>query len=98
MHPTTRYLLPRCPNDPLDLLPVSGSTNGSKSDSGPASWLPPHQRIRCSYSVRVAQVSLNYKLPVTAADKQVMLRQCGVWTGGTNNSTSRIRLLLGAGP
>ncbi|WP_327328354.1 HNH endonuclease family protein [Streptomyces sp. NBC_01210] len=64
-------------NDPLNLLPVSGSTNGSKSDSGPASWLPPNKQIRCSYSVRFSQVSLKYELPVTAADKQTMLAQCG---------------------
>ncbi|MGW2045205.1 HNH endonuclease family protein [Streptomyces sp. NPDC001858] len=64
-------------NDPLNLLPVSGSTNGSKSDSGPAAWLPPNKQIRCSYAVRFAQVSLKYELPVTTADKQMMLRQCG---------------------
>ncbi|MFF8592678.1 HNH endonuclease family protein [Streptomyces sp. NPDC015220] len=64
-------------NDPLNLLPVDGPTNGAKSDSGPATWLPPSKGIRCSYSVRFAQVSLKYKLPVTPADKQAMLRQCG---------------------
>lgn len=64
-------------NDPLNLVPVDGPTNSSKSDSGPASWLPPNKQIRCSYSVRFAQVSLKYELPVTAADKQMMLRQCG---------------------
>ncbi|MEV6022661.1 HNH endonuclease family protein [Streptomyces sp. NPDC052036] len=64
-------------NDPLNLLPVDGPTNGAKSDSGPATWLPPNKQIRCSYSVRVAQVSLKYELPVTAADKRMMLEQCG---------------------
>jgi hypothetical protein len=64
-------------NDPLNLIPVDGPSNGAKSDSGPASWLPPSSRIRCSYAVRVAQVSLKYALPVTAADKQAMLTQCG---------------------
>nr|WP_244362761.1 HNH endonuclease family protein [Streptomyces aquilus] len=64
-------------NDPLNLIPVDGPTNGSKSDSGPASWLPPNKTIRCSYAVRFAQVSLKYELPVTKADKEMMLRQCG---------------------
>ncbi|WP_051838903.1 HNH endonuclease family protein [Streptomyces sp. NRRL F-5126] len=64
-------------NDPLNLIPVDGPTNGSKGDSGPASWLPPNKAIRCSYAVRFAQVSLKYELPVTAADKSMMLRQCG---------------------
>ncbi|MFS4108144.1 HNH endonuclease family protein [Streptomyces sp. SID8499] len=64
-------------NDPLNLIPVDGPANGAKSDSGPATWLPPSKDIRCAYSVRFAQVSLKYKLPVTTADKQMMLKQCG---------------------
>ncbi|MEZ0072222.1 HNH endonuclease family protein [Planotetraspora sp. GP83] len=63
-------------NDPLNLLPVDGSTNSSKGDSGPASWLPPVKGIRCSYAVRFAQVALKYDLPVTTADKAAMLEQC----------------------
>ncbi|MEU6402934.1 HNH endonuclease family protein [Streptomyces sp. NPDC046985] len=63
-------------NDPLNLIPVDGPTNGAKSDSGPASWLPPVAQVRCSYAVRVAQVSLKYDLPVTSADKAAMLKQC----------------------
>ncbi|MEU3840926.1 HNH endonuclease family protein [Streptomyces sp. NPDC028635] len=63
-------------NDPLNLVPVDGPTNGAKSDSGPATWLPPDKAIRCAYVVRFAQVSLKYALPVTVADKQMMLRQC----------------------
>ncbi|MDF3301637.1 HNH endonuclease family protein [Streptomyces tropicalis] len=63
-------------NDPLNLIPVDGPSNGRKSDSGPAAWLPPNTRIRCSYAVRFAQVSLKYGLPVTAPDKHTMLEQC----------------------
>ena len=63
-------------NDPLNLMPVDGSTNGSKGDSGPATWLPPRRDIRCSYAVRFAQVALKYDLPVTSADKDAMLEQC----------------------
>ena len=64
-------------NDPLNLLPVEGRANSAKSDSGPASWLPPSKPIRCSYAVRFAQVAVKYDLPVTAADKETMLTQCG---------------------
>jgi hypothetical protein len=64
-------------NDPLNLLPVDGPANSGKGDSGPASWLPPNKQIRCAYSVRFSQVALKYALPVTAADKQMMLVQCG---------------------
>ncbi|MCT7353993.1 HNH endonuclease family protein [Streptomyces sp. 15-116A] len=64
-------------NDTLNLLPVDGRTNSAKSDSGPASWLPPNKQIRCAYAVRFAQVALKYELPVTTADKRMMMRQCG---------------------
>ncbi|MEU0659342.1 HNH endonuclease family protein [Streptomyces lavendulocolor] len=64
-------------NDPLNLLPVDGPSNSRKGDSGPASWLPPDRSVRCAYAVRFAQVAKKYALPVTAADKDTMLRQCG---------------------
>ncbi|WP_406516280.1 HNH endonuclease family protein [Streptomyces sp. NBC_00873] len=64
-------------NDPLNLIPVDGPANNAKRDSGPASWLPPYKPVRCSYTVRFAQVSLKYALPVTTADKRAMLAQCG---------------------
>ena len=63
-------------NDPLNLLPVDGPTNSGKGDSGPASWLPPDRGIRCAYGVRFAQVAEKYRLPVTAADKSMVLRLC----------------------
>jgi hypothetical protein len=66
----------RIANDPLNLLAVDGSANQQKSASGPAAWLPHNKRIRCAYAVRIAQVALKYKLPVTLPDKQMMLRQC----------------------
>lgn len=66
----------RLANDVLNLLPVSGSLNASKSDSGPASWLPPNKAIRCSYAVRFAQAALKYDLAVTTADKATMVKQC----------------------
>ncbi|MFE4798430.1 HNH endonuclease family protein [Streptomyces sp. NPDC056708] len=66
----------RLANDVLNLLPVSGSTNSAKRDSGPASWLPPNKTIRCSYAVRFAQVALKYDLAVTTADKATMVKQC----------------------
>ncbi|GLW50247.1 lipoprotein [Streptomyces sp. NBRC 14336] len=67
----------RLANDVLNLLPVSGSANSAKRDSGPASWLPPNKAIRCSYAVRFAQVAQKYELAVTSADKAMMLQQCG---------------------
>ncbi|MEV0777694.1 HNH endonuclease family protein [Streptomyces sp. NPDC050428] len=67
----------RFANDALNLIPVEGRANSAKGDSGPASWLPPSREIRCAYAVRFAQAALSYDMPVTAPDKQMMLRQCG---------------------
>ncbi|MET9775405.1 HNH endonuclease family protein [Streptomyces sp. NPDC006367] len=64
-------------NDPLNLIPVQGRANSAKSDSGPATWLPPSKGIRCAYAVRFAQVAVKYELAVTAPDREAMLRQCG---------------------
>jgi hypothetical protein len=64
-------------NDVLNLIPVEGRANSAKGDSGPASWLPPNKQIRCAYAVRFAQVAIDYEMPVTAPDKETMLRQCG---------------------
>ncbi|CAM5317340.1 Lipoprotein OS=Streptomyces fumanus OX=67302 GN=GCM10018772_32730 PE=4 SV=1 [Streptomyces fumanus] len=58
-------------------MPVQGRANSAKSDSGPASWLPPSKRIRCAYAVRFAQVAEKSELPVTPADRETMLEQCG---------------------
>jgi hypothetical protein len=66
----------RFANDPLNLLPVHGQVNEAKGGSGPAAWLPPSRRVRCSYAVRFAQVALKYNLPVTRRDKAAMLAQC----------------------
>jgi hypothetical protein len=63
-------------NDPLNLLAVDGVSNQSKSDSGPAEWMPDNQKIGCAYGVRLAQVSLKYHLTVTRSDEQAMLDQC----------------------
>lgn len=64
-------------NDVLNLLPVEGRANSAKGDSGPASWLPPNKSVRCAYAVRFAQVAVKYELPVTPADRRMMLEQCG---------------------
>ena len=63
-------------NDPLNLVLVDGPTNGAKGDKSIASWLPPNKSIRCSYALRMAQVSIRYDLPTTNADKDAMVAQC----------------------
>jgi hypothetical protein len=63
-------------NDPLNLLAVEGRANLQKSDSGPASWLPPNKTIRCAYATRIAQVATKYDLALPSPDKTMMRQQC----------------------
>lgn len=66
-------------NDPLNLLAVDGPTNGQKSDSDAASWLPPRKAFRCAYVARQIAVKRKYSIWVTSAEKAAMqgiLRTC----------------------
>ena len=56
----------------FELLAVYGPANQQKSDSTPASWLPSNKRFRCEYGVRYLRASLKWKLPITAADAEVL--------------------------
>lgn len=59
-------------NDPVNLLAVDGPTNGSKSDSDAANWLPPNEAFRCEYVALQVQVKADYGLWVTPAEKTAM--------------------------
>lgn len=61
-------------NDPLELLAVDGSMNQEKSDADAASWLPPNKAFRCQYVARQIAVKVKYRLWVTQAEKDTMLR------------------------
>lgn len=58
----------RFANDPLNLLATTSSANQSKSDKGPAQWLP-REAYRCAYAVQWVRVAVAYKLAVTPPDK-----------------------------
>lgn len=58
-------------NDPLNLTPVDGPTNQSKSDSGPE-WLPPNQSYRCTYASRLVLVAAIYRIELTRADRAAL--------------------------
>lgn len=64
-------------NDPLNLLAVDGPTNGQKSDSDAASWLPPRKSFRCAYVARQIAVKYKYGVWVTSAERSAMGRVLG---------------------
>ncbi|MGM0930642.1 MAG: GmrSD restriction endonuclease domain-containing protein [Actinomycetota bacterium] len=59
-------------NDPLNLLAVDGPTNGSKSDSDAATWLPPNKAFRCEYVALQTAVKAKYQLWMTKAERQAI--------------------------
>ena len=61
-------------NDPLELLAVSGPANQQKGDADTATWLPPNKAFRCAYVARQVAVKRKYRLWVTAAEEQAMIR------------------------
>ena len=61
-------------NDPRNLQAVDGPTNGQKSDSDAASWLPPNKAYRCTYVSRQIDVKSLYSLWITKAEKEAMQR------------------------
>lgn len=61
-------------NDIDNLLAVSASANGSKSDSGLAEWLPDTQQ--CTYVARFLRVTAKYHLPISPADRATAVSTC----------------------
>jgi hypothetical protein len=69
-------------NDPLNLLAVDGPTNASKSDQGPALWLPPAESYHCLYAERFVQVLDTYGLTVSPEDHAALQSELSSCTGG----------------
>lgn len=61
-------------NDPLELLAVDGEVNQQKSNGDAATWLPPNKPFRCQYVARQIAIKLKYKLWVTSAEREAMIR------------------------
>lgn len=61
-------------NDSLNLLAVDGRLNQQKSDGDAATWLPPHKNFRCAYVSRQIAVKAKYRLWVTEAERDAMVR------------------------
>lgn len=67
-------------NDERALLAVDGPTNASKSDRGPADWMPEDVGAWCDYAARYTAVVAAYDLAVLEADRAMLvdvLTACG---------------------
>ena len=58
----------------MNLLAVAAGANRSKGDGDVATWLPPNKAYRCAYVARVVAVKVKYKVWVTAAEREAMVR------------------------
>jgi hypothetical protein len=63
-------------NDPANLSASSATANRSKSDSGPAEWMPTNSSYRCEYGKKFAAVAVKYELPITQADFNTIQSAC----------------------
>ncbi|GAB0106536.1 hypothetical protein JMUB6875_55220 [Nocardia sp. JMUB6875] len=61
-------------NDPRNLLAVDGAANQQKGASDAASWLPSNKSFRCTYVAKQIAVKAAYRLWVTQAEKDAMIR------------------------
>jgi hypothetical protein len=64
-------------NDGLVLLAVDGPTNGAKSDSDAADWLPPKKSYHCRYVAKQIAIKTKYELWVTQPEKMTMTQVLG---------------------
>ncbi|MEZ7239327.1 DUF1524 domain-containing protein [Rhodococcus sp. GXMU-t2271] len=61
-------------NDPRNLQAVDGAANQQKGDGDAATWLPPNRSYRCTYVARQIEVKALYRLWVTQAEHDAMVR------------------------
>lgn len=61
-------------NDPLNLAAVAAGANRAKGDGDVATWLPPNKRYRCEYVARIVSVKVKYRVWVTPAERDAMVR------------------------
>ncbi len=61
-------------NDPRNLLAVDGPANQQKGSGDAATWLPSNKSFRCTYVAKQIAVKAAYRLWVTQAEKDAMIR------------------------
>lgn len=61
-------------NDQSQLLAVSATENRSKSDSGPAEYMPPNKDFHCDFSKIWTQTATKYELFISQDDKDALTK------------------------
>ncbi len=69
-----RHAREQLANDPLNLIATIGTLNQAKGDGDAATWLPPAKGYRCAYVARQVAVKARYRLWVTAAERDAIVR------------------------
>jgi hypothetical protein len=61
-------------NDPRNLLAVDAQANFDKAFRDATAWLPPNSAFRCAFVARQVEVKTDYRLWVSANEKNAMRR------------------------
>lgn len=77
----------RLATDLDNLRAVDGPTNERKGDGDAATWLPPNRAAWCDYAVRQVTIKARYRLWVTPAEREALVRILG----GCSRSTAERR-------
>lgn len=62
----------RFANDLDNLLSVSAKENRTKSDKGPAKYMPPNKNYQCQYSKQYISIANKYSLSITESDYKIL--------------------------
>jgi hypothetical protein len=80
---------------PYSLIAVSATTNRSKGDQDPATWLPPATAYRCTYEALWVATKWRWNLAVDSAEAKVLktgLTRCGAAARVASVAKAAVRL------
>ena len=79
------------------LIAVTASTNRSKSDRDPASWMPPSNGFHCTYAKDWIRVKYRWHLSVDSTEKSALINELGTCSNKYTKVPPRMKVKLTGG-
>jgi hypothetical protein len=79
------------------LIAVSASTNRSKSDRDPASWMPPSSNYHCTYAKDWVRVKYRWHLAIDSTEKSSLIRELATCKNKTTKVPPRMKVRMTGG-
>jgi len=79
------------------LIAVTASTNRSKSDRDPASWLPPSSSYHCSYAKNWIRVKYRWRMSVDYSEKSALKNEISTCSNKFTKVPPRMKVKLTGG-